>query len=150
MDDRFKRIGLNRTRMSYVLLVDDDVDGREPLGRLLEHAGYEVRSAKDGQAALQSIMARTPDVIVLDLFMPAMDGVRFLEIMRSYLRLQTLRVVVLTAFPESHLVKQARDLGVTRILAKSRVTFEQIEKAVKDELAGPPTGGDARSQMGYW
>jgi CheY-like chemotaxis protein len=133
--------------MSYVLLVDDDADGREPLGRLLEHAGHEVKCAKDGQAALQSIMHRMPDVIVLDLFMPAMDGVKFLEIMRSYVRLQTLRVVVLTAFPESPLVRQAKALGVTRILAKSQVTFEQIHKAIKDELANPSSvGADIRSQ----
>jgi CheY-like chemotaxis protein len=133
--------------MSYVLLVDDDVDGREPLGRLLEHAGYEVACAKDGQAALQAIMSRTPDVIVLDLFMPAMDGVKFLEVLRSYLRLQTLRVVVLTAFPESPLVKQAKALGVTRILAKSKLTFAQINQAIKDELANPSVGADIRAHF---
>src|SRR5215212_4748951 len=98
--------------MSYVLLVDDDPDGREALSRLLEHAGYDVAYAKDGRAAVQSILSRAPDVILLDLFMPSMDGVRVLEVLRSYLRLQSLRVVVLTAFPESPLVKQAKALGV--------------------------------------
>src|SRR5688500_13188941 len=100
--------------MPYILLVDDDLDGREPLGRLLEHAGYDVACAKDGRAALQMILAKTPDVIVLDLFMPAMDGTKFLEVVRSYLRLQSLKVIVLTAVPESPLAKQAQQLGVTR------------------------------------
>ena len=128
----------------YVLLVDDDLDGREPLERLLEHAGYEVGCASDGRAALNSILARAPDVIVLDLFMPRMDGVKLLEVMRSYLRLQTLHVVVLTAFPESPLVKQARALGVTWVLHKSRTTFREIDAAIKAELANqpPPPDGD--------
>lgn len=137
--------------MSYLLLVDDDPDGREPLGRLLEHAGYEVVCAKDGRAALQSIMSRVPDVIILDLFMPKMDGVKFLEVLRSYLRLQSLRVVVLTAFPESPLVKHARALGVTRVLAKSKVTFRQIDEAIKAELANPPPpGSDLTSGYYGW
>lgn len=139
--------------MPYILLVDDDVDGREPLGRLLEHAGYEVACAKDGRAALQSVMSRMPDVIVLDLFMPQMDGVRFLEVLRSYLRLQSLHVVVLTAFPESPLVSEARLLGVTRFLPKSRATFKQIEEAIRAELAeqAPPGGGgDIRSHFTGW
>ena len=128
-------------QMSYVLLVDDEPDGREPLGRLLEHAGYEVTCARDGRVALQSILSRVPDVIVLDLFMPQMDGVKFLEVLRSYLRLQSLRVLVLTAFPESPLVAKARQLGVTRFLVKSQATFPEIDAAIKEELASPPTGG---------
>lgn len=136
--------------MSYILLVDDDLDGREPLGRLLEHAGYEVSFAKDGRAAVQSILSRAPDVIVLDLFMPTMDGVRVLEVLRSYLRLQSLRVVVLTAFPESPLVKQARALGVTRVLAKSQTSFKQIDEAIRAELSGLPPCGDIRSDFRGW
>jgi len=135
--------------VSYVLLVDDDLDGREPLGRLLEHSSYEVGYAKDGRVALQSIMARIPDVIVLDLFMPQMDGVRFLEVMRSYLRLKSLKVVVLTAFPESPLVAEARMLGVTRILHKSRTTFKQIDEAIRGELSDRPPGGGADIQANY-
>jgi CheY-like chemotaxis protein len=131
----------------YVLLVGDDLDGREPLGRLLENAGYEVACANDGRTALNLILARTPDVIVLDLFMPRMDGAKLLEVTRSYLRLQSLRVVVLTAFPESPLVKQVRALGVTRVLHKSKLTFNQIDEAIKAELADhppPDEGFDAR------
>ncbi len=96
-------------------------------------------------------MTRIPDVIVLDLFMPQMDGVKVLEVMRSYLRLQTLRVVVLTAFPESPLVKSARELGVTRILAKSRVTFDQIREAVQAELDDTiPPGDNLRPFFTRW
>jgi CheY-like chemotaxis protein len=135
----------------YVLLVDDDLDGREPLGRLLEHAGYEVTCASDGRLALNAILSRIPDVIILDLFMPRMDGVKLLEVMRSYLRLQTLHVVVLTAFPESPLVKQAKALGVTRILHKSKTTFKEIDAAIKAELAThPPPGGSYDARLTGW
>jgi two-component system response regulator AtoC len=132
--------------MSYVLLVDDDVDGREPLARLLEHRGYEVHCASNGHTALQSTLSRVPDVIVLDLFMPRMDGVKFLEVLRSYLRLQNLRVVVLTAFPESPLVKEARALGVTQILAKSKADIDVIDRSLRAVLADQPCDGAGGAQ----
>jgi CheY-like chemotaxis protein len=132
--------------MSYLLLVDDDVDGREPLRRFLEHAGHEVACAGNGEQALRSILVRTPDAIILDLFMPHMDGVKFMEVVRSYLRLQSLRIVILTAFPESPLVKRAQELAATRVLAKSRVSLKQIEEAVRADLASPP---DDRSPSNF-
>ena len=135
--------------MPYLLLVDDEPDGREALRRFFEREGHEVGCAGTGEEALQSIMSRTPDVVILDLFMPRMDGVRFLEVMRSYLRLQPLRVVILTAFPESPLVEQARQLGVTRLLAKSQVSFEDVLIAVNAELSEPP-GGSFRSHFTGW
>jgi CheY-like chemotaxis protein len=51
--------------------------------------------------ALSSVLANTPDLILLDLLMPEMDGTDLVEILRSYLRLHTLPIVVITAAPES-------------------------------------------------
>src|SRR4051812_28465295 len=53
--------------MSYLLIVDDDLDGRTALCQFLEKSGHEVTCAANGREALASILARTPDLIVLDL-----------------------------------------------------------------------------------
>jgi CheY-like chemotaxis protein len=66
--------------------------------------------------------------------MPEMDGGTFLEVIRSYLRLQTLPVVILTALPDSPMVERARHLKVNTILMKAKTTFEEILNAVRQEL----------------
>jgi DNA-binding NarL/FixJ family response regulator len=85
------------------------------------------------------VIARTPDLVILDLFMPEMDGANFLEIIRSYLRLQSLPVIVLTGLPDSPVVDRARFLKVNAILVKGKATLEEIAEAVRTELHRIPT-----------
>ena len=66
-----------------VLVVDDDVDIRRLVSRMLEGAGYTVRSAADGQEALKTFFAWQPDLAILDLRMPNMDGWKLLERIRE-------------------------------------------------------------------
>ena len=76
--------------------------------------------------------------MLLDLFMPEIDGGGLLEIMRSYLRLQALPVIVLTGLPESPQVDRARHLKVNTVLVKGKATLEHILAAVKQELHRVP------------
>ena len=119
--------------MSKVLVVDDDVRGREPICRFLKASGHEVECASDGCQALSSILDHIPDVVVLDLFMPGMDGASLLKILRSYLRLQSLPVVVLTGAPDSPLVARVRSLNVHSVLTKAKATLKEILRAVDAE-----------------
>ncbi len=120
--------------MAYLLIVDDDNDGREALCRSLERTGHEVVCVGNGQDALASILARRPDLIILDLFMPEMDGPSLLEILRSYLRLQSLPVIVLTGAPDSPQVERVRHLKVNVIFAKAKATHDEIHQAVNEQL----------------
>ena len=124
--------------MAYLLIVDDDTDGREALCRFLQGKGHEVECVCNGKEALSSVLARLPDLVVLDLFMPEMDGAGLLEVLRSYLRLQSLPVVILTGLPGSPLVDRARFLKVNSILVKGKATFEDIHGAVTQELPRIP------------
>lgn len=81
-----------------------------------------------------AVIDNPPDLIILDLYMPEMDGGTFLEVIRSYLRLQALPVVILTALPDSPMVERARHLKVNTILIKAKATFEEILEAVQQEL----------------
>jgi CheY-like chemotaxis protein len=120
--------------MAYLLIVDDDTDGREALCKFLAMNGHEVACVSNGREALSAILSRLPDLVILDLYMPEMDGGGLLEVVRSYLRLQSLPVVVVTGLPDSPMVERARHLKVNAVLVKGKASFDEIAEAVRQEL----------------
>jgi CheY-like chemotaxis protein len=124
--------------MAKILIVDDEQDARESLAVLFREAGHTVTGAPNGRDALSAVLSDTPDVIILDLMMPEMDGPSFLEVVRSYLRIQSLPVVVLTGLGDSPMIDRARALKVNTILVKGRATPDDIRKAVDDALVRHP------------
>ena len=80
-----------------VLVVDDDETVRDVVRRYLEHAGYEVTVAGDGETALELIARQTPDLVVLDLMLPGIDG---LEVCRRLRQRHSVPIVMLTALGE--------------------------------------------------
>ena len=123
--------------MAHVLVVDDDVDSGDGLVRLLRRRGHRAVALPNGREALAVLMGATPDLIVLDLRMPHMDGMMLLDVMRSYLRLQQVPVVLLTAYPESPDVGRARELGVREVFRKG------------DDFTGVLDAVDRHAQPGY-
>ncbi len=83
--------------MERVLVVDDDTTVRDVVRRYLEHAGYEVELAGDGEMALKLMAAREPDIVVLDLMLPGIDGI---EVCRRVRQRGSTPVVMLTALGE--------------------------------------------------
>jgi CheY-like chemotaxis protein len=81
-----------------VLVVDDDHDAAAGARAVLEAHGYDVLTARDGREALELLIAldRLPDLVLLDLVMPGMDGWEFLGLMRTYARLSKIPVILLT------------------------------------------------------
>lgn len=124
--------------MAQLLIVDDDKDGRDALCQFLGRSGHKVDCVSNGREALMSVLSRSPDLIILDLFMPELDGSSLLEVLRSYLRLQSLPVIVMTGLPDSPLAERARTLKVNAILIKGKATFEDIRQAVQQELVRAP------------
>ena len=124
--------------MAYLMIVEDDADSAEALCTYLRGAGHEVKCLPNGRDALSSILARIPDLIILDLFMPEMDGPSLLEVLRSYLRLASLPVVVLTGLPDSPLAERARHLKVNTILLRGKASLEDVLHAVEQELPRAP------------
>jgi CheY-like chemotaxis protein len=123
--------------MPYVLIAEDDTDSAAMLSQFLQRTGYEVEWAVNGHEALASIVARPPDLLLLDLWMPVMNGADVLEVLRSYKRFTDLPVLVLTALPESELAERTRALGARAVLAKGKSTLAEIHRAVADALCRP-------------
>jgi two-component system response regulator MprA len=83
-----------------VLIVDDDRDIREVLGELLAEEGFAVEASWNGRTALARLEEGfRPDVIILDIMMPAMDGLTFRALQRTQADIADIPVVGLTAFP---------------------------------------------------
>jgi signal transduction histidine kinase/CheY-like chemotaxis protein len=111
------------------LLVDDDDLVRRVVRQILQPLGWQVSEAENGQVAVKSLGAGRPDVIILDLMMPKMDGFEFLDELRSRQDWQDIPVVVITA---KDLTDEDRDRlngGVERI----------IQKSDRDEMLGQLT-----------
>lgn len=64
--------------MAKILIIDNSTDIVDTYGKFLEHAGHQVVGATNGQEALLHVISDKPDVVLLDLFMPEMDGPSFL------------------------------------------------------------------------
>jgi CheY-like chemotaxis protein len=83
--------------MKKILIADDRASSRELIRTLLEHAGYEVFEAADGQEAVEVARAISPDLILLDIQMPRLDGYGSVRQMRLDPQLKHLPIVALTA-----------------------------------------------------
>jgi CheY-like chemotaxis protein len=89
-------VPVSRSSVS-ILIVDDDEDNREVLREVLSDAGYSVAGARDGAEALMLLRRVRPDVILLDLNMPIMDGLEFRAAQKSDPSLAAIPTVVMTA-----------------------------------------------------
>lgn len=117
--------------MSTVLVVDDEAGMRRTLTRLLAGQGFETLTAGDGAEALRALEARTPDVILLDLVMPGMDGLELLDALQRHPQWKALPVVALTGLSDTHTVNQARQLGAKEYLVKATFSVAEMLEHVK-------------------
>jgi CheY-like chemotaxis protein len=101
------------------LLVDDDDLVRRVVRQVLQPLGWQVSEAENGQVAVESLGAARPDVIILDLMMPKMDGFEFLDELRSREDWQDIPVVVITAKDLTDEDRARLNGGVERIIQKS-------------------------------
>ncbi len=83
--------------MKKILVADDKASSRELMRTMLEHAGYEICEAVDGEEAVEVARATSPDLILLDIHMPKLDGYGAVREMRNDAKLKDLPIIALTA-----------------------------------------------------
>jgi two-component system response regulator MprA len=106
----------NAPQVDRVLVADDDKSIRESLVRALSLEGYAVTSASDGAKALEMIQAERPDVVVLDLMMPVIDGITVCRVLRA--EKNRVPVLMLTARTETSDRVMGLDAGADDYLPK--------------------------------
>ena len=104
--------------MSDVLVVDDSADIRLLACTLLRRAGHQVREAESAEEALAMIVAEPPDVVLLDLQLPGMDGWGLLAELRAHGRLEHTRVVLFSAHVDPTELRRAPEEGASAYLVK--------------------------------
>ena len=117
------------TRGKRVLVVDDNVDAAEMLGELLEESGHEVLLANDPIAALKSIEEQNPDVAVVDIGLPVMDGYQLAERIRQSLPGRHCRLVALSGYGQEHDYARSKQAGFEEHLVKP-VDFAMLLRLV--------------------
>jgi two-component system chemotaxis sensor kinase CheA len=120
-----------------ILVVDDSVSTREIEISMLELEGYAVTGAVDGVDALLKIRSSRFDLVVSDLNMPRMDGLKLLENIRSDETLASMPVIFVTTVDEGESRKKAEDLGVNKYILKSTFKQDNLISAIRELVSGP-------------
>jgi len=106
-----------RTR-PLVMVVDDSITMRKVTGRVLERHEYEVETAKDGLDAIEKLHERVPDLMLLDIEMPRMDGFELATQMKADPRFRGVPIIMITSRTGEKHRQRAFDIGVERYLGK--------------------------------
>ena len=112
----------------FILVVDDEAPIRDLLKRFLSLRGYNVRLATDGQQALTLVEQEVPQLIVLDVYMPGINGVEVLRQLRR--KKYTGGVILLTGSQDDKLLQEALDLGSVDVMGKP-VDLERLALAIQ-------------------
>ena len=110
-----------------VLVVDDNVDNAQGLAMLLEMTGHATRLAHDGPAAVQAAIDYQPDVVLLDIGLPGLDGYKVAQRIRQQAGLENILLVALTGYGQDSDRQRSQDAGFDHYLVKP-ADFSEIEK----------------------
>src|ERR1044071_5296352 len=112
--------------MPVVMVVDDTDSARELMAKLLRMCGYQTLCASSGMEALQVLQVIRPDVILLDMAMPEMDGLTVLQILRGSERWKTLPVLMVTALSDPKLIEHSKQLGAQGYFVKAQFSTDEM------------------------
>lgn len=127
-DDMFKK----------VLIVEDDLDFRNPMRDFLAARGYAVSTADDGEQAMDRLLVHKPDIILLDLLLPKLHGFEVLKRIRAYPdeAIAKTPVIILSNLSSEEDIKQAESLQTSGYFIKAHSTKEEVLGKIKEILFG--------------
>jgi CheY-like chemotaxis protein/anti-sigma regulatory factor (Ser/Thr protein kinase) len=130
-------IAASSTPAGQVLVVDDNVDSAEILATLLRRSGHDVQTAYTGPAALDAAASHTPDVVLLDIGLPGLNGYEVARRLRQNPKLDGVRLVAMTGYGQESDLQLAWEAGFDEHLVKP-VDFFVVKEVLTRLLAKPP------------
>ena len=121
------------TRTAHILVCDDDPNSREIVQTFLESRGYSVLTAANGEAALAAVQGQRPDLILLDVMMPGMDGWEVARTLKDQADYADIRVVMMTARSDFSDKQKGLQAGADDYLVKP-IQLEDLGNTVKRNL----------------
>ena len=135
--------------MSTILVVDDATLPREAISILLEHEGFKTITAQNGREAWATMYHEKPDLVLLDLMMPEMDGITFLSMVRRSTLWHDLPLVVLTGVDDKDkLISRAWELRVSDLIPKHDCGFQDLVGRIRHHLEAAAALGVDVSRAG--
>ncbi|HEX4190714.1 MAG TPA: response regulator [Marmoricola sp.] len=104
--------------MARIVIADDDADIRELVVFKLRHAGHEVLPVADGTAAVEACLAKTPDLVILDVMMPGMSGLEAARVLRAEESMTGVPIIMLTARAQESDIEQGFEAGADDYVVK--------------------------------
>ena len=124
-------------RTIRVLYVEDVKDIRLPISQILTILGYEVMCAHNGKQGVEAAESWKPDVILMDLRMPVMDGPTAIRVLRRNPATSAIPIFVLSAYSDAKTRDLCEQIGVDRFLSKP-IDIEKVDAAIKETLHRQP------------
>jgi len=120
--------------MPKIAIIEDDLAIAQMYRLKFEAEGYEAEVAENGKLGLELCMQMKPDIVLLDLMMPEMNGDEMLEKMRGTDWGKDIKVIILTNVCEQEAPEALKKLNVTAFIVKADMTPRQVADLVKDHL----------------
>lgn len=117
-----------------IAIIEDDQAISQMYRIKFEAEGYDVETAENGKLGLELIQAMRPDIVLLDLMMPIMDGEEALTKLRATDWGKDVKVIVLTNRGEQEIPPKIKELGITALILKANMTPRQVAELVKSKL----------------
>ena len=120
--------------MKTILFIEDESALQKTFGDTLKQEGYEMVSALDGEVGLRLAKTKKPDLILLDLILPKINGFEVLKKLKEDKETKEIPVIVLTNLEEVKDVNRALELGATTYLVKANYGLEEVLKKIRQAL----------------
>lgn len=121
--------------MAKILIIEDDEILVKMYKRKLEHEGFEVATAFSGGEGMIAAPQEKPDLILLDIMMPAVDGFEVIKNLRAVKETKDIPVIILTNLGTSDIfLNEAKRLGVKQYLIKYKTSTNEVIEKIKQEL----------------
>ncbi len=124
-----------QAKKQTILIVEDEVSMLNALRDKLTHEGFSILEAKNGEEGLATALRDHPDMILLDVIMPVMDGLTMLAKLREDSWGKDAKVIILTNLSDTEKVSAAMAKGTFDYLVKSDWKLEEVVKKVRERLA---------------
>lgn len=121
-----------------ILIIENEEDLSEALKTILMQEGFEVSVSADGEKGLHDALHQKPDLLILDLMLPEMDGVTLLKKLREDSWGSEAQVIVMTAFDDPEKVAKVTRYGVSDYIVKTNITLAKVVEKVREKLEVTP------------
>jgi two-component system, cell cycle response regulator DivK len=116
--------------MTQIVVIEDNQQNARLAEKLLKQAGYEITLAEDGESGMMAVMEIMPDLVLIDLGLPDVDGQTIVAMMRQQPELAQTPIIAFTAWPEETATEMARAYGCDGVINKpidTRLFAKQVE-----------------------